>query len=641
MTYNSAGNLVTKTDFNGKTTAYGYDQNNRLTSKTPDPSFSAPAITFAYTPTGQRQSMVDPSGTNTYSYDLRDRLLSKATPQGTLTYTYDAAGNLASIHSSNTSGTSVNYAFDALNRLSTVTDNRLSSGITNYSYDAAGNLASYLYPNSVQLTYTYNTLNRLTNDSIAKGATTLASYAYTLGPTGNRTGVTELGGRQVDYTYDALYRLTGETIAGGAVNGSIGYTYDFVGNRQSRTSTVAPVPAATYSYDANDRLLSDTYDANGNTTVAGPNAYTYDFENHLTGENSGAVTIVYDGDGNRVSKTAGGVTTKYLIDDRNLTGYAQVLEEISGGTVPRVYTYGLNRISQSQASGTTFYGYDGHGNVRILTDATGVVTDRYDYDAFGNIIGQAGTTPNVYLYSGEQEDRQLALYYLRARYMNVITGRFWTMDNYPGRLFEPVSLHKYLYAGDNPTNAIDPSGRQYSLVELSLAGALLGATVGADLYSVTHTRTFQWLQFAKATGIGLVAGAGLGTAVYGGYYYLPAVFLFFSQPLSSSLEDALEKAASDPGPTVRIFTNLTQFPQAGRALYAAIGPYAQEVAASRAISGGQLYQADIPVVLYNLLAQNIFLARVGTVLMEDFAGTEVYFAPAITKYIITFFTATQ
>src|ERR1700724_1972780 len=100
------------------------------------------------------------------------------------------------------------------------------------------------------------------------------------------------------------------------------------------------------------------------------------------------------------------------MDDRNLTGYAQVLEEISSGIVQRVYTYGLNRISQSQASGTSFYGYDGHGSVRILTDTTGAVTDRYDYDAFGNVISQAGTTPNVYLYSGEHLDPNAGFSYL-------------------------------------------------------------------------------------------------------------------------------------------------------------------------------------------------------------------------------------
>src|SRR5215469_17270912 len=84
----------------------------------------------------------------------------------------------------------------------------------------------------------------------------------------------------------------------------------------------------------------------------------------------------------------------------------------------RWHSYGLSRISESQASGTSFYGYDGHGSVRLLADSTGAITDRYDYDAFGNIISQVGTTPNVYLYSGEQNDPNLGLYYLRARYLS-------------------------------------------------------------------------------------------------------------------------------------------------------------------------------------------------------------------------------
>jgi YD repeat-containing protein len=78
-------------------------------------------------------------------------------------------------------------------------------------------------------------------------------------------------------------------------------------------------------------VLSNSYDANGNTTASNGNAYSYDFENHLIKQ--GGITIVYDGDGNRVSKTVAGVTTTYLVDTQNLTGYAQVLQEIfSGGT---------------------------------------------------------------------------------------------------------------------------------------------------------------------------------------------------------------------------------------------------------------------------------------------------------------------
>src|SRR5262249_7810380 len=151
---------------------------------------------------------------------------------------------------------------------------------------------------------------------VTKSATTLASYAYTLGAAGNRLTVTENTGRVVTYSYDALYRLTQEQITSNSVtanNGTIGYTYDAVGNRLSRTLTVAAVPASTSTYDNNDRLNSDSYDANGNTTTSGANGYLYNFENRMVALNAGTAgeaRFVYDGDGNRVSKTVAGVTTK-------------------------------------------------------------------------------------------------------------------------------------------------------------------------------------------------------------------------------------------------------------------------------------------------------------------------------------------
>ena len=92
-----------------------------------------------------------------------------------------------------------------------------------------------------------------------------------------------------------------------------------------------PVPSQSSTYDANDRLTSDNYDSNGNTIAASGNSYGYDFESHLTSLNNGAVIYVYDGDGNRVAKTVGGVTTNYLVDANNPTGYAQVVDELQGG----------------------------------------------------------------------------------------------------------------------------------------------------------------------------------------------------------------------------------------------------------------------------------------------------------------------
>ncbi len=171
--------------------------------------------------------------------------------------------------------------------------------------------------------------------------------------------------------------------------------------------------------------------------------------------------ILYDGDGNRVVKTVNNAMTHYLVDDLNPTGYPQVVEELTGsgsGTVVRQYTYGLERISENQWVNNTwvpsFYGYDGSGSVRQLTSyATGQITDTDDYDAFGNKVNSTGSTPNNYLYRGEQYDSDLGLYYLRARYYNPVTGRFLNVDPMAGE-----GERRYQYAAADPVNGMDPSG---------------------------------------------------------------------------------------------------------------------------------------------------------------------------------------
>ena len=509
LAYDAAGNLTGRTNFKGEVTTYAYDSMNRLTRKAPDARLNQPAVVFTYGPTGKRASMVDATGTTTYTYDTRDRRLTKQTPQGTLTYTYDATGRLAGMSSSNAEGVSVAYTYDALKRLSAATDHHQQGGTTSYSYDANGNLAAYALPNGVQSAFTYNSLNRLTNLDVSNGAP-LAGYAYTLGAAGNRLSVAELGGRQVAYAYDALYRLTGETVSGAAAaatNGSVAYTYDPVGNRLSRSSTVAGVPPSANTYDANDRPAGDTYDADGNLTASAGATYGYTFEDRLSEVNGGAISLTYDGDGNRVARTVGGLTTKYLVDDLNLTGYAQVVEELVGGSVERVYTYGHDLLSQRRRTGagwvTSHFGYDGAGSVRFLTDQAGAVTDTYDFDAFGTLIARTGATPNEYLYAGEQFDANVGFYYLRARYMNPATGRFLTRDTHEGSPFDPLTLHKYLYTANDPVNKTDPSGMMW-LGELALAGG--GTMAGRAADGAQKLSILAWVKFTLAAiGIGFIA----------------------------------------------------------------------------------------------------------------------------------------
>jgi hypothetical protein len=44
-------------------------------------------------------------------------------------------------------------------------------------------------------------------------AGTTAAYGYSLGPTGIRTGATELTGRSLAWSFDGIYRLTNETVS--------------------------------------------------------------------------------------------------------------------------------------------------------------------------------------------------------------------------------------------------------------------------------------------------------------------------------------------------------------------------------------------------------------------------------------------
>lgn len=346
FTYDFVGNMAARTDFNGKTTTYAYDSLNRLLSRTPDASFTgATPESFTYTSTGQRLSMTDASGTTNYTYNNRDQALTKATPQGTLTYTYDVSGNVASVVSSNANGTNVAYAWDADNRLQSVTDNR-TSGVTNYTYDATSQLASFSYPNGVTHAYGYDNRDRMLTLGVTGPGGVLANYTQTFSFSGRKQSVAEAAGRAENYAYDPIYRLLNEGISGDPTstnNGALAYTLDAVGNRSSLTSTLAALQSQSFTYDNNDRISGDTFDNNGNTLTSGGVTYSYDFEDRLLSASSG-VQITYDGDGNRVSETTSGVTTKFLVDDLTPTGYTQIAEEIVNGSVTAQYTHGLSTI---------------------------------------------------------------------------------------------------------------------------------------------------------------------------------------------------------------------------------------------------------------------------------------------------------
>jgi len=358
--------------------------------------------------------------------------------------------------------------------------------------------------------------------------------------------------RTLAWNFDGIYRLTEETVAGDAqYNGGVNYGLDPVGNRLSQSSSLHGISSTGFSYNADDQILGETYDSNGNTTATGGKTFTYDSENHLVSMNGGAVTMIYDGDGNRVMKTANGSTTKYLVDDLNPTGYSQVVEETVNGAAQREYTYGLQRIDEDQIVNSawtpSFYGYDGFGTVRQLTSLTGAVTDTFEYDAFGNEITRTGTTPNNYLYRGEQYDPDLGLYYLRARYYNPLTGRFMSRDPEDGNPKIPATLHRYLYTGADPVDGVDPTGR--ATVDKPTWGNAIGEYTG--LIQNLSIRAWIFTQVTVPvyldTPQGRAAVLAALNALAGGAAFACEIESYFDSSVNC---DSLESPAPDsPGDT--------------------------------------------------------------------------------------------
>jgi RHS repeat-associated protein len=377
---------------------------------------------------------------------------------------------------------------------------------TRYGFDAVDNLQTVTYPIGPAAMYAYDARNRLLSLAWQGAGGSLARYGYTLGPAGNRLGLAETNNgtaRTYTWAYDTRYRLTNEAISATPA-GTLAYAYDLVGNRLTRAVTGGVLTNQTLGFDSNDRLsgVGVQYDAAGNTTNDSARAYLYDWANRITNASNPSVSVWYDGDGNRIKKVAGGVTTLYLVATVNPTGYPQVVEEltVSGGAtnVARRYTCGLDLISQIQGTNgaLSYYGYDGLGSVRFLVNNSGSISDTYTYDAYGTEVNSTGSTTNWYRYTGEQCDPDLGMYYLRARYLSPGYGRFWTMDSFEGNNHAPLSLHKYLYAQADPVSRIDPSGHDGEISSLVTTMGNIGMLAGRTYAAVNNA---YWMSLVRLT----------------------------------------------------------------------------------------------------------------------------------------------
>jgi RHS repeat-associated protein len=299
----------------------------------------------------------------------------------------------------------------------------------------------------------------------------LVDYRYD--NTANRVGVTEASGDRVTGTYDATYQLTRERRSG--VNGyDVTHVYDPAGNRTlkldggSRTTSVYNgANQIVWSQDGSGRTTI-TYDADGNLTreVKPSGQITtsvWDAENMNSAvllPDTTRVTYTYNADHLRVRKDTASGTRKYVFDLQNPFTETDGSDVTQAVYVVEPQTYG-NIVSQRQLVGgiwnSVYYHFDALGSTGSLSDGMAVVTDTYTYTAFGETKASTGTTTNVYTWVGELgyfRDSETGSYNLHERPYEPDKAR---MKN-PDPLGLEVDPNEYRIVGNNPVNAVDPSG---------------------------------------------------------------------------------------------------------------------------------------------------------------------------------------
>ena len=108
-----------------------------------------------------------------------------------------------------------------------------------------------------------------------------------------------------------------------------------------------------------------------------------------------------------------------------------------------------------------YYTQDHLGNNRAVVNQSGAVEQITHYYPFGGIFADQGTGSSLqpYKYNGKELDRMhgLDLYDYGARQYDAVVPMFTQQDPMAEKYYH---LSPYAYSGNNPVNAIDPTGKE-------------------------------------------------------------------------------------------------------------------------------------------------------------------------------------
>ena len=145
---------------------------------------------------------------------------------------------------------------------------------------------------------------------------------------------------------------------------------------------------------------------------------------------------------------------------------------VDDGSTSYVQANGAQEAIES--GNTTSYPLtDALGSVRGVTDSSGTLTGTTDYDAFGAVRSQTGTSLALG-YTGQLTDPSTGFIDLRARQLDPTLGRFLSADTVQPNAPGTQGYNLYAYTANNPTTWVDPSGHN-ALAGTEFTGPMVAA----------------------------------------------------------------------------------------------------------------------------------------------------------------------
>lgn len=439
-----------------------YDDNsNRLTI-----ADSTGTITNSVDELNRVKTTTDVFGVGlTYTYDGADRVTKRQDSLGgVMTSVFDPAGQLTSRRFSGTGGsgtvvrvdfgynnrgdqtsiarysdlagttpvgTSI-YAIDDAHRLTGIT-NKDGSGVTlsyyNYGYDNADRVTSETRSSAVG-TVTFSGTNNFGYDQDSQLISD-ASNTYNFDLNGNRTSV-----GTVAYATGADNRMTSD--------GTFSYTYDNEGNQLTKSKGPGQEKWY-YTWDNRNRLTNVRKTSDGTTDVM-------------------LATYTYDADDRLVKRTAWTLAGGTQAEQRyTYDGYQVIADLDNSNVITARYHYG-NKADQLVArtvvgggnAGPAYYLTDRQGSIRdIVTFASQTVADHNEFTGFGVKTESNPGVGDGFGYTAKRLDGDTGEQYNIHRWYDAATGK-WVSQDPIGFAAGPSNL--FGYVSNAATNMLDPAG---------------------------------------------------------------------------------------------------------------------------------------------------------------------------------------